>query len=216
MSIYGGGSELLRGAFPLPAGPHRLGVERGGFLATERDVVVSRGTTLEVAVILEPNPQTRADYAASAHSRRTWSWVTLASGAAIAAGGVTLALVENGRLADSQQQLDQVIAEGERFSGGACDPSRPHGDDATAYEASCAQQLAEAQSSVDSAKLGRTVGWVATGVGSAVVVAGVVLLLTGDDPHKYDRSPATRFVSSLRWGRLPDSSGWVVSGGLTF
>jgi hypothetical protein len=46
-----------------------------------------------------------------------------------------------------------------------------------------------------------TVGWVIAGAGGATLVTGAVLLLTGDDPHKYDEKPADQKLA--RWRVLP-------------
>jgi hypothetical protein len=70
--------------------PHRLLVERGGCLPAERDVDVPLGATATVSVVFEPTPETRARHAASAESRRFWSWMTIGAGAAVAVGGVAV------------------------------------------------------------------------------------------------------------------------------
>jgi hypothetical protein len=43
----------------------------------------------------------------------------------------------------------------------------------------------------------RAVGWVGAGVGGAVMITGFVLLLTGDNPHKYDAKPSERTLGGL-------------------
>ena len=187
VTIDGQELGLLAGPIQYPAGPHRLHLERGGFLAAERDVVIPVSGTITVPVLFEPSPDTRARYVSSAQSRRVWSWVTIGVGAALAAGGVAFALIEQGQLPDAQNKLDAVNADAMRFMGGPCDPAQALTD---MQIASCASRLSDATNNVNSLNTGRTVGWVAAGVGGAVAITGVVLLLTGDDPHRYDEKRA--------------------------
>jgi len=60
----------------------------------------------------------------------------------------------------------------------------------------------------------QTVGWIGAGVGGAVLVTGVILLLTGDSPHKYDAKPSERTLGGLgivpSFG--PDGSSLTVHG----
>lgn len=77
-------SEALRGV-SLPEGAHRLRVERDGFVPSERAIVVPRGSEAVIEVALAPTAAYRADYAASASSRRTWA-LGLGVGGAVLAG----------------------------------------------------------------------------------------------------------------------------------
>ena len=158
MSVDGDEPRLLRGVLNLPRGPHRLRLERGGFLAAERDVAVALGIFSEVDVVFEPTPDTRASYVASAESRRTWSWVTVSGGVAIAASGVVLALVENGKLPSARTELADANADSTRGAGLSCDPAIPHGPDPAAQEAACAARLNDAASKVDQLTTLRTIG----------------------------------------------------------
>jgi hypothetical protein len=51
----------------------------------------------------------------------------------------------------------------------------------------CNATRADVQSRQDAQSLRRTLGWGGVGVGVIAIGTGVVLLLTGDDPKKYDR-----------------------------
>ncbi len=55
----------------------------------------------------------------------------------------------------------------------------------------CAAQQAYAAANLQYQRNWDALGYVGVGVGGAALVTGVVLLLTGDDPHRYDRRPAT-------------------------
>jgi hypothetical protein len=187
VTVDGTETGVLAGPLELPAGPHRLRLERGGFLPAERDISVPLGATAHVTIDLEPTPETREKYVSSASSRRTWSWVTIGTGAVIAAAGATLAMVEQGQLGTAQNALNAVNATWVRGSGLGCDFSR---DLSASQMTTCENQLNNASSQVNNDQTLRTVGWVAAGVGGATLVTGLVLLLTGDDPHRYDRPPA--------------------------
>ncbi len=198
LSVDGAEVGLLTGSVELPAGPHRIRLERGGFLPAERDVDIPKGGTKKVTVAFEPTPETRARYVSAAESRRTWSWVTLGVGAAVAAGGVILAVVEQNKLPAAQTTLASANAAWAFGGGGACDHMQALN---TATMVSCNSLLNTATSSVDNIQTMRTGGWIAAGAGGAIFVTGAVLLLTGDDPHRYDEKPADRLFAG--WKVVP-------------
>jgi hypothetical protein len=53
--------------------------------------------------------------------------------------------------------------------------------------AACDQARSDAEAKVSAGKTKSLLGFVGLGVGGALAVTGVVLLVTGDDPDKYDR-----------------------------
>jgi PEGA domain len=165
----------------VPAGLHRLRVERAGFLDADRDVDVPLGGVARVAIVFEPTSDTRVRYVSSASARRTWSFVTIGLGAALAAGGAALALVEQNQLGAAQDQL--------RASEFATKPGQPCSPMTTSDLQVCQAAIDDAQTKVNDLETRRTVGWVAAATGGAVLVAGAVLLFTGEDPHRYDRPP---------------------------
>jgi hypothetical protein len=213
MSVDGGPAELLTGALRLPRGPHRIRVERGGFLPASRDVDVPLAKTASLRVLLEPTPETRASYADRAKTRRAWSFVTMATGAAITAGGVALALVENGRLPGARADLAAIQYESAAFSARSCDFTIDLGQD---QEERCAGRLNGATKRVDDLEKRRTIGWVAAGLGGALLVTGTVLLFAGDDPHRYDEKPAGRVLSGWAFTPAAGPFGFFVSKAATF
>jgi hypothetical protein len=199
---------LVRGPLEWPAGPHRIRVERGGFLPAERDVDVPLGKTQNVSVVFEPTPETRAQFVAGASSRRIWSWATIGVGAAATAGGIILAVVDQNALPNRRNQLATVEANAVRHSNLPCDPAMAMTD---AQLASCANQLTNAQNKVNNLETGRTVGWIGAGAGAAVLVTGVVLLLTSENPHKYDEKPAAPAPALGAWSVTPSVGlGWAT------
>jgi hypothetical protein len=200
VSVDGTEIGLLVGAFQVPAGVHRLHVERGGFIATERDVDVPQGGTQRVSVVFEPTPDTRATYVSAAVSRRTWSWATIGTGLAIAAGGAALAIVEQNALKGARSDLAAVNAEWAYKGHGDCDPATQV---PKAMQATCDTRLNDATARVDNLETMRTVGLVAAGAGGAILLTGAVLLLTGDNPHRYDeKAPEPLFVG---WRLAPQA-----------
>ncbi len=161
------------------------------------------GVTSSIDIVFEPTPDTRADYVSGATSRRTWSWVTMGIGAALGGGGLAVALVEHNRLQTDQTTLNGVNADRTRFGGGVCDVSK---DMSVMYMGQvladyCQNQVTNATSNVNNDQTWQTVGWVATAVGGAVLVTGLVLLATGNDPHKYDEKPSEKLLGD--WQLMP-------------
>jgi hypothetical protein len=212
---------LVGGAIQLPAGPHRIHVERGGFIPVERDVDVPVGGTQSVDIVFEPTPDTRAAYVSGALGRRTLSIVTMVAGAVIGAGGAIFNLAyEDNHLKNDQATLDNVNAsfvKGAMPTPNFCDMSQndelPNGMSRMTV---CANQLDNAQTNVNNDKTLQTAGWVATGVGGAILVTGVVLLVTGDNPHKYDEKPPEEILGGWRVTPMFGSGGVSLSAGRAF
>jgi len=194
LTVDGDEIGLVTGPVQLPAGPHRLRLESGGFIPAERDVDVPLAQTKTITIVFEPTPETRSAYVASAESRRTWSWVTVGLGAAVTAGGVILAVIEQGQIAPAQNNVNYQASINVRHSGLACDPAMDLSD---SQLATCLANVNSANSALSNDQTLRAVGWVGAGVGGAVMITGFVLLLTGDNPHKYDAKPSERTLGGL-------------------
>jgi hypothetical protein len=211
---------LITGPVQLPAGPHRIHVERGGFIPAERDVDVPVGGTLSADITFEPTPDTRAAYVSGAVSRRTWSIVTMAAGAVIGVAGAVFNLAyEDGHLNTDQATLNTVNAS---FAKGATPPNfcdMSQNDDlgmGMSRMVVCANRQTSAQNNVNSDQALQTVGWVAAGVGGAVLITGVILLVTGDNPHKYDAKPSDEILGGWRVAPMIGSGGFSLSAGHEF
>ena len=194
LTVDGDEIGLVTGPVQLPAGPHRLRLESGGFIPAERDVDVPLAQTKTITIVFEPTPETRSAYVASAESRRTWSWVTVGLGASVTAGGVILAVIEQGQIAPAQNNVNYQASINVRHSGLACDPAMDLSD---SQLATCLANVNSANSALSNDQTLRAVGWVGAGVGGAVMITGFVLLLTGDNPHKYDAKPSERTLGGL-------------------
>jgi hypothetical protein len=187
---------LLRGAIQLPAGTHRIHVDRGGFIPAERDVNVPVGGTQSVEIVFEPTPDTRAVYVSSAVSRRTWSIVAMGIGAALAGGGVILGVAEGNQLSKDQAAL--TLAKNNLMLMSS-DPLCNTSQDLTNNQlAACQQAITDANNKVNSDQALQITGYVAAGVGGAMLITGLVLLVTGDNPHKYDEKPPEEILGGWR------------------
>jgi hypothetical protein len=191
VSIDGTSRGLYSGAVPLAPGPHALLVERGGFRPVERMVTIDPGRTTSVRVELEPTPDTRAAYVGKAQTLRTLGVIGVAAGAVIAGAGVGFLIYNKGPKDDSQEAIREYNKISADRSGGRCDPL---GD--TPHEA-CEQEKIDLQNHDDAVRGRDVIGYVGLGVGVAALGAGVILLLVGDNPSRYDRKRGAETLGHL-------------------
>jgi hypothetical protein len=192
----------------LQAGPHHALVERGDFVPFERDVTVGPGQTTTVRIVLEPTPEYRTRFTSRAQSQRTWGLVSVVGGAIVLGGGVGLVAYDAGQRSDGTSTQNKILALSGRGSMLGCDPG---GDTmAPAYVAQCVQPFNAATAKISDANTRDYFGWAAVGVGAAGAVLGVVLLVTADDPHKYDQ-PKAAPERGVAWRGVPTF--WAARGG---
>ena len=184
-------------------GPHHLSITRAGFEPGDVDVTIARGATFNTTVNLQPDAQTRDAYLAGIHARRIWGWSVGGLGIAAVATGVVLLVTGHSALDSANTNLAQVNQSFIKGGGGTCDFTE------NVNQAACNAMFADANQRVTDANNRITAGYIVGGVGAAVVITGAVLLLTNDDPAKYDRKTS----SSTR----PTLLGWTTGsgGGLT-
>jgi hypothetical protein len=153
----------------------------------------------------------------------------MGAGVAIAAGGVILGVVEGNQIPGARDKLDQANANIKSNTNPAmplpgvtdplCNPAG-HIDPTTMQiaalspdkEQSCNAAVNSARSNLNNDKTLQTVGWVAAGVGGAVLVTGTILLLTADNPHKYDKKPSEQLLGG--WRLVPQFGPRIA--GITF
>jgi hypothetical protein len=202
VTIDGKSRGLYAAPLRLASGVHRLLVERGGFRPLERDVSVDAGQTTTLPVTLEPTPETRQIYVDHAVSQRTWAWIGIVGGVALAGGGAGYLALNSSSKKDAQAELDAMLAYRDANVGningmGVCALRRTEGDlDA------CNRLVNTAGDRLDSAKSRDIIGYVGIGVGGVAAGLGLFWLVSGDNPHKYDRKPAgagemSRFVTPV-------------------
>ncbi len=87
----------------------------------------------------------------------------------------------------------------------------------------CNQPAVDAQSKVDAANTRNVIGYVGAGVGLAAATLGVILLVTNDNPHKYDAPSSGEMASGAEgpteapppgrsWEARPVEAVWVSLG----
>jgi hypothetical protein len=202
VSVDGRPPEALAGAIRLPVGPHHVSITRAGFEPADLDVTIARGATFNTTVDLQPDAQTRDAYLAGIHTRRVWGWSVAGVGVAALVTGSVLFAIGRSDLNSANANYDAVYNEFTRGGKGYCDPQYT-------VPPACAVMLADANQRIDDANTKLTISYVVAGVGAAAAVTGAVLLLTNDDPEKYDRKTSALYRPTLL--------GWTTStsGGLT-
>ena len=177
------------GPMRLPAGRHRLRVERADFFPFERDVVVPQGSRASVVVDLAPTPEKRAAYRSAAVTQRTWGYIATGSGLALGLGGGAFLLWNAGEKSDKREVAEDRLRDAD--PGGPCDPS-------TQIPETCAIDREIAIDELDAAEDRDLYGFIGVGVGAAALGLGLVLLFTADDPDRYEPRPESDVFGSLR------------------
>lgn len=181
----------------LPPGRHALRIERGEFLPVERDVSILANQTTTVTVALEPTAEKRAAYNQSTRSQRLWGWVTTGAGSALVLGSGAFLVINKGRENDKRAAIDEISGREE------CDGLSPE------YDPACTEEQNAEIENLDSILAQNTYGWVGAGVGAAAVITGVVLLVTADDPDRYEPKPESDVFARV----IPNA--WVGHGTLS-
>ena len=184
----------------LPMGPHHLSVSSPGFIAIERDVVLDKSNTNEILFTFEPTPETRRSYRSNAMFHRTWGWVGVIGGAVIGGGGAALAAAG---ISKKNAGARDITTLNDKFTNDQppCDATSGYKAEGSDSGTACNNAKTDASNKFDSGVQLRNLGFIGVGVGGAVLVTGVVLLLTGNDPNKYEQ-PTTRALNRNREPRF--------------
>ncbi|HTA94468.1 MAG TPA: PEGA domain-containing protein [Polyangiaceae bacterium] len=169
----------------LPRGPHHIRLEVAGFQPYERDVTVDPSQSNVVEPQLEPTAETIAAHDSNIHIHRTLGWIGVAAGAVIAGAGTGFLVANASTKQKAQNDLNTATAAQKSETGQYCDIA------AGADFNVCNAYVASQQAKLNSAQSNDLIGYVGIGLGSAVLITGVVLLFTGDDPHEFDHSNAS-------------------------
>jgi hypothetical protein len=177
------------GPVRLPKGPHRVRVEAAGFLPFERDVSLEGGKDNVLQGKLEPTPETRAAHDANVSLHRTWGFIGIGAGALITAGGAAFLAVNSGPKSDARKELEAANA---ASAAGDVPPHCNLFSVPANSRAECDAYVDEKQTAYDDAKKKDIIGYVGLGVGGAVLVTGVVILLTGESANEYAALPSSQ------------------------
>jgi hypothetical protein len=186
------------GSLPVPAGPHRLRVEREAFLPTERSLTLLPGERQEVRLVLVPTPAHQRELQAADARRRTLGWGFLGPGLAVAVGGGTwLALALGSYLQTSEafstfDQTYQLCFQGMAPAGTPCE-SRFTTAQRTALGAEADSDLVQV-----------ILGIVTTTLGVASASLGAIVLLSGGARERSRPAPLAQLSVvpgglQLRW-----------------
>jgi hypothetical protein len=195
----------------LSSGVHRVLIERGGFLSIDRDVDLEAGRTTTITAGLDPTPETRAAFVGRAVTQRTWGIIATVGGAALGDAGAGWLVWNGSQKSEKKATYDQAVKDAR--DGTASGPCTAVGHlasgAATVQNPAACSAIADDADAAYKAARGRDVyGWVGVGVGAAAAVTGVVLLLTGDDPRRYDHKPTD--FAALKPRAIP--VGWAAPG----
>ena len=174
----------------LPLGRHRLRIERANFFPFERDVEVAHGTT-SVEVDLQPTPEYRASYVGGATSQRTWGWVSVGGGGLIALGSIGFLIWNAGEETDAEARFDKWYVSNLEGSGTECDPTLSGPRDA------CLVEVDLALENLESVRSREKFGWIGLGVGAVAAGFGTFLLLSGNDPDRYEPKPESDVFGTI-------------------
>ena len=191
----------------LPRGVHTLRVEHAGFFPFERKVEVPQASSKTVTVDLIPTPEMRSAYRSHTTSQRTWGYITTGVGAALTLGGVTYLIINKHQHDDKEAAFQQQLARAK--PGGDCDATTQTAPD-------CDVALKLALNDLDTVASHQKYGWIAGGVGVATLGLGIVLLVTNDDPNRYEPKPESDVFGKLTLAPLfvRGGGGIVLSGDL--
>ena len=158
----------------LPPGPHALRFEKAGFVSFERNVTLKESARTVVQPTLVPTPEARDAYVSHAKTTRTIGWSLVVAGAVVTIGSGIATAIFTGDLSDAQKGYDDQVAKSTAMPKGTCNDV-------------CLAEFDAAHDKLDHAKTKQTIALSGTGVGVAALGTGIVLLLIGDDVHRYDR-----------------------------
>jgi hypothetical protein len=208
LAIDGKLQESATGQFRLAPGPHRLVIAHSGFLPLESEVTIESNKTRSLRIDLEPTAENRQSHLDRVSGQRWRAWGTVVAGALLTGGGLVYLHSARGEQDRANKNSDLVQATFDL--GGTCD--RYKGKDSK----ECYARKDQADSDVSTADHKVLGGYIATGVGAAVLVTGIVLALTTDnvskfEPRKKRSSDVYPSLSLAGWAQ-PGSGGVVLGG----
>ena len=180
VSVDGIRRGVYRSPLSLPAGPHRVTVMRAGFVPSERVMEVGAVSATTNRVLLTPTP------------RRAPRTSTM-PGPCVAGGGSRRWVARRwGPRASRWPPRSGARSTTRARRATTC--WRPSVGRTVLPRARprrvCRQRLNAANDDVDAHERWRAAGLVGAGVGVAALAVGATLLLTGDDPERYDLAGA--------------------------
>ena len=193
LAVNGKPRELRDGRVRLPPGVNDIELSHSGFLPYRTQVDIESGKVRRMRVDMEPTAEARHEHLSKASGQRWRAWGTLAAGVLITGGGALYLRSAQANHEVAEKNFNDVQTQ---FASGDCSPLGKRDD------AACQAKMDRVNGDISTADRKVLGGYVATGVGAAVLVTGLVLVLTVDDVDKYERH------GELAW------FGWARSGGV--
>jgi hypothetical protein len=193
---------MMEGTLRLPPGLHDVEISHSEFRPYRAQVDIETGRTRRLTVEMEAKPEVYERQNSKISGQRWRAWGTLALGAAITGGGTWYLLSAMKDRDNANKKFDEVQA---RVDSGDCRLNISRAKD-------CDSSQANAENAVSTAKNKVIGGYIATGVGAAVLVTGVILVLTIDDVSRYEKHSHAN--GSLAWTGwfAPQAGGVAVMG----
>lgn len=157
----------------LPLGRHHVRVQRSGFQELSQEVEVEPGGLL-VDVELFPTADGLAEYVEGAESEERWAYATLGSGALVLLGSGGFLFYNAEREREAVREFEAALMAGSSTASGSCD------------DRACEEAVRQSAAVLETVRDREPWGWVGVGLGAGTLGAGMWLLLTADDPDKYD------------------------------
>jgi hypothetical protein len=201
LSVNGKLREFRGSSVKLPPGPHEIELAHSGFLPYRAQVDIDPGKARRLHVEMEPTAEGLHERIERASGQRWRAWGTLAAGAAIAGGGALYLWSARKDQSQANSDFNRVQAEfspsGDCYQLAGTNPTK---------DVACQAAKAHAEDAQATANHKVLGGYIATGVGAAVLVTGLVMVLTIDDTSRYE-SPR----SSLAWLGWANANGGGVA-----
>jgi hypothetical protein len=202
LAVNGKVHEIRGDSVRLPPGPHEIELTHSGFLPYRAQVDIDPGKTRHLRVEMEATAEARHDRLQRVSGQRWRAWGTLAAGAVIAgASGIYLGFA----LKDQSNANSNYKQVRDEFTTGDCNGAKW---DAKTLDA-CNKAKSDAESAKSSADNKVLAGYIATGVGAAVLVTGLIMVLTIDDTSRYDNPHSS--VAWLGWANA-NGGGLALAG----
>ena len=202
LSVNGKLREIRGDSVRLPPGPHEIELTHSGFLPYRAQVDIDPGKTRHLRVEMEATAEARHDRLQRVSGQRWRAWGTLAAGAVIAgASGIYLGFA----LKDQSNANSNYKQVRDEFTTGDCNGAKW---DAKTLDA-CNKAKSDAESAKSSADNKVLAGYIATGVGAAVLVTGLIMVLTIDDTSHYENPHSS--VAWLGWANA-NGGGLALAG----
>jgi hypothetical protein len=143
-------------------------------------------------------------------SQRTWGWVSVGAGGAIAIASGAFLIWNRSEQSDAEARSDELLAR--TGPGGDCAPSASSSPECTRVR----KDLELVVEEKDTINARYPWGFAALGVGVIGAGIGAYLLLSNDDPERYEPRPESDVFGRVRWAphfaATPQGGAFGVSG----